>query len=95
MNSKLGYLEKQECMKKDRIFSLFNSLRTETIHLEGKIKFRRKVSIHIIEAQVKQPDKQIEMYFDDNGFKYKDGIKLCITYLDNLNKLVTTAAKWV
>jgi hypothetical protein len=81
-------------MKKDRIFSLFNSLRTETIHLEGKIKFRRKVSLHIIEAEVKQPDRQIEMYFDDDDFKDRDGIELCIIYFDNLSKLVTIAEKW-
>ena len=37
---KAWYSEKQEYMKKNRIFSFFNSLRTETIHLEGKIKFR-------------------------------------------------------
>ena len=79
-------------MKKDRIFSLFNSLRTETIHLEGKIKFRRKVSLHIIEAEVKQLNRQIAMYFVD--YMDRDGIELCSIYLDSLSKLVTTAEKW-
>ncbi len=79
-------------MKKDRIFSLFDSLRTETIHLEGKIKFRRKVSLHIIEAEVNQPDRQIAMYFVD--YMDRDGIELCSIYLDSLSKLVTTAEKW-
>ena len=79
-------------MKKDSIFSFFNSLRVETIHHEGKIKFRRKISLEIIEADVKQPDSQIEMYFD--GYENKDGIELCSMYLDNLGKIVTTAEKW-
>ena len=79
-------------MKKDPIFSFFNSLRVETIHREGKIKFRRKVSLEIIEAEVKQPDRKIEMYFDD--YKDKDGIELCDIYLRQTKKLVTIAEKW-
>ena len=89
---KAWYSEKQEYMKKDRIFSFFNSLRVETIHREGKIKLRRKISLEIIEADVKQPDRQIEMYFD--GYENKDGIVLCRMYLDNLGKIVTMAEKW-
>ena len=50
-------------MKKDSIFSFFNSLRVETIHREGNIKFRRKISLEIIEADVKQPDRQIRNVF--------------------------------
>ena len=89
---KAWYLEKQDYMKKDPIFSFFNSLRVETIHREGKIKFRRKVSLEIIEAAVKQPDRKIEMYFDD--YRDRDGIELCDIYLDNLKRLVTIAEKW-
>ena len=89
---KAWYSKKQEYMKNDRIFSFFNSLRVETIHREGKIKFRRKIFLEIIEADVKQPDRQIEMYFDD--FENKDGIELCSIYLDNLSKIVTMAEKW-
>src|SRR6476659_3376674 len=72
---KAWYSKKQEHMKEHPMFFFFNSLRVETIHLEGKIKFRRNVSQHIIEAEVKQPDRQIEMYFDDDKFKNKDGIE--------------------
>ena len=32
-----------------------------------------------LEADVRQPDRQIEMYFD--GYENKDGIVLCSMYL--------------
>lgn len=87
------YTGKQEEMKKNKIFNLFNSLRVETIHLEGKIRFRRKVSLQIIEARVKQPPRGIEMYFDD--LRSKSGTELCKKYLEELNKIVSTAEQLV
>jgi len=90
---KIWYSKKQDLTKNDAIFSFFNSLRAETIHQEGKIKFRRKISLGVIEADVKQPDRQIEMYFDDKQWTERDGIEMCNEYFNKLSALVDSAEK--
>jgi hypothetical protein len=81
------YSKRQKDMKNDDIFSFFNSLRIDTIHLEGKIRFRRKVSLFI----GAQRDREIEMYFSNDS---RDGIRLCTAYFGKLSRLVDTAEKW-
>jgi hypothetical protein len=83
------YSKMQKVMKKDDIFSFFNSLRIDTIHLEGKIRFRRKVSLFI----GAQRGREIEMYFS-NDSRERDGIRLCTAYFGKLSRLVDAAEKW-
>jgi hypothetical protein len=87
------YAKKQDLMNKDAIFSFFNSVRIETIHHEGKIKFRRKISLGVIEAEVEQPDRKIEMYFDDEQWTKRNGIEMCDEYFNKLSALVDSAEK--
>jgi hypothetical protein len=90
---KAWYLKKQKQMNEDEIFSLFNSLRFGTIHNDGKVKFTRKISLRIIEANVKQPPRKITLYFED--MKERDGLEVCEVYLDKLSRLVKGAETFV
>jgi hypothetical protein len=82
------YSKMQKDMKKDEIFSFFNSLRIDTIHLEGKIRFRRRVSLFIGSER----GREIEMYFSTDS-REREGIGLCTAYFGKLSRLVDAAEK--
>jgi hypothetical protein len=90
------YEMKMKDMTEDNILDFFNSVRIITIHQEGKVRFRRKISVYVIEPppiEQPTPSREIELFLENAP--EKNGIKLCNQYLQKLSDLVTDAEKMI